>query len=104
MSLTNDQGVPVLPIPIKGKTEWKVKAAALGTWLAVLAGSIVLSTTATDYVSALPDWLENIIYPSVVAGISLLSGRAARTKPDYLSPSTVEAVQVWLRSHAPRRR
>lgn len=94
--------LPKFPVPVKGKTEWKVKAAALGTWAATLAGSIFLSTTATDYVHALPDWLENIIYPSLVAGVSWLSGRAARTKPDYLSPSTVQAVETWLRRHAPR--
>lgn len=88
---------------VKGKTEWKVKASALGTFLAALAGSIFLSTTATDYVHALPDWLENIIYPSLVAGVSLLSGRVARTKPDYLSPSTVTAVETWLRARMPRR-
>lgn len=97
------QTLPKFPVPVKGKTEWKVKAAALGTWLAALAGSIALSTTATDYVEALPDWIENIIYPALVAGVSLLSGRAARTKPDYLSPSTIEAVETWLRQRMPRR-
>lgn len=96
--------LPKFPIPVKGKTEWKVKAAALGTYLATLAGSIFLSTTATDYVHALPDWLENVIYPALIAGVSLLSGRAARTKPDYLSPSTIEAVEAWLRRRMPAHR
>lgn len=92
-----------IPTPRNGKTEWKVRVAALGTYLAALAGSIVLSTTATDYVHALPDWLENIVYPSALAGVTWLSGRAARTKPDYLSPSTVQAVEEYIRTHAPRR-
>lgn len=92
-----------LPVPVKGPTEWKVKAAALGTYAAALAGSIFLSTTATDYVQALPDWAENIVYPALVAGVSLLAGRAASTKPDYLSPSTISAVETWLRARAPRR-
>jgi hypothetical protein len=77
--------------------------ATLGTYLAALAGSIFLSTTATDYVHALPDWAENIVYPALVAGVTFVSGRAARTKPDYLSPSTVEAVETWLRRRMPNR-
>jgi hypothetical protein len=95
--------LPKFPVPVKGKTELKVRAAALGTFLAALAGSIFLSTTATDYVHALPDWLENIIYPTLLAGVSLLSGRAKSTKPDYLSPSTIEAVESWLRRRMPTR-
>lgn len=92
------------PVPIKGKTEWKVKASALGAYLAALAGSIFLSTTATDYVHALPDWAENIVYPALVAGVGLLAGRVAKTKPDYLSPSTISAVETWLRTRMPRGR
>lgn len=80
-----------------------MRIATLGTWLLALAGSIVLSTTATDYVNALPDWVENIIYPSILAAGTWLSGRAASTKPDYLSPSTVQAVEDWLRKQMPRR-
>lgn len=99
--MTQPVDFPALP---KSKTEWKVRVATLGTWLAAVAGSVVLSTTATDYVQALPDWAENIIYPSLVAGVTWLSGRAASTRPDYLSPSTVTAVEAWLRGRAPRRR
>lgn len=91
-----------VPTPAKGKTEWKVKASALAAYLAALAGSVVLSATATDYVHALPDWLENIVYPAVVAAVSLLAGRAARTKPGYLSPSTIDAVKAWLEARLPR--
>lgn len=94
--------LPKFPVPTSGKTELKVRAATLGTFLAALAGSIFLSTTATDYVHALPDWLENIIYPALLAGVSFLSGRAKSTKPDYLSPSTIEAVETWLRRRMPR--
>jgi hypothetical protein len=94
---------PVIPsIPTSNKTEWKVKAATLATYLGALAGSIFLSTTATDYVHALPDWAENVIYPALLAGITLLSGRAAKTKPDYISPSTAEAIERELRRRLPR--
>lgn len=94
----------MLPVtPARGKTEWKVKASALATYLVALAGSIVLSTTVTDYVHALPDWAENIAYPAVVAAASLLAGRAAQTRPDYLSPSTIDAVKTWIEERTPRR-
>lgn len=93
----------ILPVPVRGKTEWKVKAAALATYLISLAGVTLLDTTVTDYVHALPDWLESVVYPVIPALGALLAGRAARTKPDYLSPSTVEAVQEYVRKHAPRR-
>jgi len=89
---------PALPvIPITNKTEWKVKAATLATYLAALAGSIFLSTTGTDYVHALPDWAENIVYPSLLAAVTYLSGRAAKTRPDYISASTAEAVEKAIR-------
>jgi hypothetical protein len=97
-----DVPLPHFPVPTTGATEWKVRVATGVTFLAALAGSILLSTTATDYVELLPDWAENIIYPSLIALTTFLSGRAASSRPDYLSPSTVEAVEAWLRQNAPR--
>ena len=99
---------PYTPVRAPRGTQLTCKSwlteAALDTYLAALAGSIALSTTVTDYVHALPDWAETIIYPAVLAGVSLLSGRAASSKPGYLSPSTIEAVETWLRRELPRRR
>lgn len=89
--------LPKFPVPAKGVTEWKVRIAGLATFLASLAGTIFLSTTATDFVKELPDWAEVIIYPSLLSVVTWLSGRAARSKPDYLSPSTVAAVERWMR-------
>lgn len=89
--------LPKFPPLLDGKTEWKVRASVLVTWLVTLAASIFLSSTATDYVHALPDWLENIVYPALVAASTLLAGRAASSKPDYLAPSTVAAVEAWLK-------
>jgi len=91
-------------IPITKKTEWKVRVATAATFLAALAGSIFLSTTATDYVHALPDWAENLAYPAVLAGITWLSGRAAKTKPEYISASTADAVEKAIRKRMPRAR
>lgn len=93
-----------LPAPPNGgKTEWKVKVATIATYLAGVAASVFLSTTVTDYVQALPDVAENIVYPALLAAITLLAGRQAKTRPDALSDSTVAAVETWLRKHAPRR-
>ena len=89
--------------PLKGKTEWKVKAASIATYVAGLGASIFLATTVTDYVEALPDALEAIVYPALLAAITLVTGRTAKTKPEQLSPSTVEAVSEWMRSRMPRR-
>lgn len=91
-------------IPITKKTEWKVQAATLATYLGALAGSVFLSTTATDYVHALPDWAENLAYPAVLAGVTWLTGRAAKTKPGYISASTADAVEKAIRGKMPRTR
>jgi hypothetical protein len=63
-----------------------------------------LNTTATDMVERLPDVVESIVYPALIAVITLVAGRQARTKPDQLSPSTVEAVTTWARNRLPNRR
>lgn len=99
--MTNES-LPNFPAVVRPKTEWKVKAATYGTFFAGLVGSVVLSTTATDYVEALPDWLESIVYPAVLAAATMLSGRAARTRPEELSQSTVDAVERWLRGRLSR--
>ena len=91
-------------IPITKKTEWKVRVATLATYLAALAGSIFLSSTGTDYVHALPDWAENLVYPALLAGVTWLSGRAAKTKPGYISASTAEAVEAAIKQRIPRQR
>ena len=87
--------------PAKGKTEWKVKAAGLAAFVASLAGSIFLSTSAEHWVSGLPEWARVALYPLVTAGAAVLAGRAASTSPDYLSPSTIEAAKLWLSRHMP---
>jgi len=84
------------------KTEIKVRVAALATFAATLAGTVLLQTSATDWVRDLPDWLQAPAAALILAGITWLSGRQAKNKPDYLSPSTIEAARVWLTQRAPR--
>jgi hypothetical protein len=98
----SETSISLPTIPVTSKTEWKVRAATLATYLAALAGSIFLSTTATDYVHALPDWAENIVYPALLAGVTYLTGRAAKTKPNYISASTAEAVEKAIAARLPR--
>lgn len=91
-----------IPAKVRGKTELKVKAASWATFLATLAAGTFLATTATDYVHALPDWLEVPAYALLTAAVTFVAGYQTRNKPTDLSASTISAVQQWLREHAPR--
>lgn len=86
------------------KTEIKVRAASTATWLASLAGSAALLAFASDGIHALPDALETILYPSILTAITWLSGRAAKSQPDFLAPSTITAAETWISRRAQRRR
>jgi hypothetical protein len=85
------------------KTEIKVRVAAVATFVATLVGTTLLQTSATDWVKDLPAWLQVPAASLILAGITWLSGRQAKSKPDYLSPSTIEAAKAWIAQHAPRR-
>lgn len=89
-------------VPAGGRTELKVRAASAATFLASLAGVILLQTSATDWVKDLPVWAQAPGAALILAGITWLTGRQAKSKPDYLSPSTIEAVQAWMRQRMPR--
>lgn len=98
------ESTPVFPAPPPtGKTEFKVKAAGLASYLAGVALLTFLNTTVTDMVERMPDVAESIVYPALIAAITVVAGRQARTKPEQLSPSTVEAVTTWMRTKMPRR-
>lgn len=85
------------------KTELKVKVASLATYAAGLAASAFLATTATDFVHALPDQVEVIVYPAFLAAVTWVAGYVKRSMPDSLSPSTREAARVWLEARMPKR-
>lgn len=85
-----------------GKTEVKVKAATIGAYLASTAGLIFLSNTATDFVKALPDWAETIVYPMIPAAITYLAGYQAKSKAGALAQSTIDAARAWIAQRMPR--
>lgn len=80
----------------RGKTESKVKVMSLVSLLALLA-----AMTAGDYITVLPDWSENLVGAALGALVTFLAGYYTRTDPDALSPSTITAVQAWLKLHLP---
>lgn len=80
-----------------------MRVATLATFVATLVGTSLLQTSATDFLKDLPPWLQAPGAALVLAGITWLSGRQAKSKPDYLSPSTIEAAKAWIAQHAPRR-
>lgn len=92
-----------IPAKVKKPIELKVKAGALGSYVAAAAGMVILGSTVTDFIHSLPDVVETVLYPIVPAAASLLAGYLRSNKPDYLSQSTIDAASAWLRDHLPRR-
>jgi hypothetical protein len=88
--------------PAKGKTELKVRAAAWTTFVLSLTATTFLGTTATDYVHALPDWLEVPAYSFLLSAGTWVAGYVRKSSPADLSPSTIDAVRVWLEKRMPR--
>ena len=84
------------------QTEIKVKAASYATFAVSLVALAFLGTTATDYVHALPDWLEVPAYSLLGTLVTFVSGYYTRSKPEALSESTLLAAQKWLRARMPR--
>jgi hypothetical protein len=91
-----------VPTPATGKTEWKVKMAATATYVLGVAAAAFLSTTATDFVTALPDWAESIAYPALLAAGAWWAGRVSESKADALAPSTIAAAKEWLNARLAR--
>ncbi len=79
----------------KLRTEWKVKLASLGAFVGSLAGVMALEAYAPAFVERLPDGLQAIGASAVAAGMSWLSGWMARTRPESLSESTIDAVRRY---------
>lgn len=78
-------------------TELKVRVAAAATFVATLAGWVLLESDAvTDLVHRLPDPVQPVGAAFVLAGVAWFSGRVKRNKPEYISDSTIEAVRERL--------
>ena len=92
----------VIEARVDSKTEIKVKAASYATFAVALVALTFLGATATDYVHALPDWLEVPAYSLLGTLVTFVSGYYTRNKPNALSESTILAVQEWLRDKAPK--
>lgn len=82
------------------RTEWKVRVASGATFLATLAATVFLQTNAGDVITDLPAWVQVPAASIVLSAVTWLSGRAAKSRPDYLSASTVNAVEAWLSRHS----
>lgn len=90
-----EQGVP-LPAASK-KTEWKVRIASLASFAAALATGTLLEMRGPDLIEQLPDVTKVFASAGLVALISWLSGRAAKSRPAYVSQSTIDAVKQAIR-------
>ena len=90
----------------KLKTEWKVKVSSLGAFVGTLAGAVALDVYAPAVVAHAPEALKVATAALVSAAVAWLSGWAARTRPESVSQSTVDAVlrATSFGEHAPRRR
>lgn len=74
------------------KTEWKVKLASLGAFVGSLAASIALDAYTPAVIEHAPEGLRFIVAGLVASAASWLSGYVARTRPESVSQSTIDAV------------
>ncbi len=75
-----------------GKTEWKVRIAALASFVGSLAAGALLDERTFDVINKLPDVVRPLVLAGLVAAGVWYSARAARSRPDMISKSTMEAV------------
>lgn len=90
------------PITPKSKVELKTKAAGYASFFVSLAVFVFLSTTATDYVKALPDAVESIGLAALVSATTFVTGYMKKSRPANLAQSTIDAATSWLGKRMPR--
>jgi hypothetical protein len=78
-------------------TEWKVRIASLASFVASLAVVTVLEVKAPEFIETLPAGVQALAGAALVALSSWYAGRRAKSKPGYLSQSTIDAVKAILR-------
>lgn len=89
-------GEMTVPTPSTGvgAVEAKTKFGALGAYLGAFALLTVLSSTTTDMVADLPDWLETPVYSVLAAATAFLTAYLKNHKPGQLSLSALRAARV----------
>lgn len=95
-----------IPVPSKGKTELKVKAATWAAFAVSLVGLSLIETFSADIINALPNslnFLTPVVGSAIAAGLTWLAGYQARNTPENLSPSTVQAVKDYVAKQVVRR-
>lgn len=84
-------------------TEWKVRIASLASFVGSLAAAILLEVKTPEIVAALPEGVRVLALSALVAAGTWSSGRAARSRPEYISQSTLDAVRArFPQSELPR--
>lgn len=78
------------------RTEWKVRAASLATFAGSLAAVSLTETRGLEFVNALPEGVRIVALPLLVSAGAWFAGRAARSRPDYVAQSTIDAVRDHL--------
>ena len=81
----------------KGKIEWKTRVQALVTFVVASAGLAWIGTESTDFIRALPDWLEVPAYSAATALAGMLAGYVAKHRPSMLSESATLALRERVR-------
>ena len=79
-----------------GKTEWKVRIAALASFVGSLAAVSLIETRGVDLVNSLPEGIRIIALPLLVSAGAWFAGRAARSRPEYIGQSTIDAVSGYV--------
>lgn len=75
-------------------TEWKVRIASFASFVGALAATTLIETRGVEIVNDLPETVRIIALPLLVAAGTWFSGRAARSRPEYISQSTIDAVRA----------
>lgn len=75
-----------------GKTEWKVRIAALASFVGSLAAGALLDERTFSVINNLPDGVRPLVLAGVVAAGVWYSARVAKSRPEMISKSTIEAV------------
>ena len=78
-------------------TEFKVKVASLASFAGALAGSVLLDEWAPGFLAGLSPAAQAVLGATIASVSAWLAGYVARTKPDSISDSTIDAAREYLR-------